>query len=134
MRRPPSTRLVFALGWSLLAACKENLQAPAPGVGPDVEGPILFILHPGQDTVVDSTGTLNVRVLAADRSPITSLNLVVVGGAFGFSPVAPNDTVVTAIFPVPLAPLKHSTFGLRAEARDALNHSTVTPTVTVTVR
>jgi len=131
---PPVTkRLAFGLAWSLLAACKENLQAPAPGIGPDLEGPIL-ILHPGQDTVVDSTGTLNVRVLAADRSKITSLNLVIIGGAFGFSPVAPNDTVATVVFPVPLAPLKHSTFGFRAEARDALNHETVTGTVTVTVR
>ncbi len=115
------------------AGCKENLNAPPPGGGPDVSGPALAV-RPGRDTTVDSLGTLTVSVAASDRSNIKELELVLIGAAFAFNPVNPADTFALVNFPIALGPLKHSSFQYYARAKDILDHETVTDSVTVTVR
>jgi hypothetical protein len=119
-----------------LAACLEadqrNPTGPLPQ-GPDREGPSLLV-SPGSDTTVDSTGTLGILVEAKDRTAVGMIELVLIGTPFAFNPVATLDTSVTVIFPVPLEPMKHSTFAFFARARDVLDFETVSDSVTVTVR
>ena len=69
-----------------------------------------------------------------DRSPIASVELYLMGGGAGFEPTAPMDTVFRATYFVSLAGLTGRTFSLGVRAVDALDHQTVTPTVTVSVR
>jgi hypothetical protein len=118
----------------LFLGCKEARTPTGPGgSGPDVTGPSL-VIRPGQDTTVDSTGTLNIRVIAADRSRIRELDLFLIGGAFGFPTLTPNDTVADVIYPVALQPYAGGSFQFYARAVDILDHETVSDTVTVTVR
>jgi len=133
VRKPRFLALGLGLGLALLGGCRENLATAPHGVGPDVEGPFV-LLRPASDTTVDSLGVLNIQVQAIDQSPIGHLDLIVVGGAFGFAPLVPNDTIVTVIYPIALGQFKHSSFQYYVVARDVLNHETATDTVTVTVR
>ncbi len=133
MKRPLDRGALAALSAVLLAACKENLSPATPsGPGPDLAGPTVQ-LSPGRDTSVTGT-TLNIGVTARDPSGIKFLNLYLVGGTFGFAPLAPNDTAVSVIYPVPLADYRGSSFGFFVRALDVLDRETVTATVTVTVR
>jgi hypothetical protein len=83
---------------------------------------------------VDPVGSLNIRVIVADRSVIKSLDLILIGGAFGFPTITPNDTILDVFFPVPLQPYSGGSFQYYARAVDILDFETVTDTVTVTVR
>ena len=114
-------------------ACKENLSAPALGVGPDTTGPLIQ-LHPAHDTLVDSTGTLLIRVGASDRSGVGLVFFNIEPAKFIIDPLAPNDTVFDGFFPITLGSYKHASFKYWVVARDILDHETVTDTVTVTVR
>ena len=116
-----------------LAACKENLGAPQMGTGPDTSGPRVQ-LSPGRDTVVDSTGTLLVRVGASDPSGVSFVQFVLEPAHYAIDPLGPNDTVFEGFFPITLSGYKHSTFRYFARTRDVLEHETVTDTVAVTVR
>jgi hypothetical protein len=116
-----------------LVACKENLSAPSLGVGPDTTGPLVQ-LHPAHDTLVDSTGTLLIRVGASDQSGVGLVFFNIEPQKFVIDPLAPNDTVFDGFFPVTLGSYKHTTFKYWVVARDILDHETVTDTVTVTVR
>lgn len=115
------------------AGCKENLSAPNLGVGPDTSGPLVQ-LHPAQDTLVDSIGTLLVRVGASDRLGVGMVLFNILPMHYVIDPLAPNDTVFDGFFPITLGTYKHSTFKYWVVARDILDHETVTDTVTVTVR
>lgn len=124
-------RAVLAL---LLLGCKEATTPLGPGgLGPDVSGPAL-VIRPARDTTTDSLGTLNIRVIAADRSLIKSVDLFLIGGAFGFPTIMPDDTVFDVTYPVPLQPYAGGSFQYFARAVDILDHETVSDTVTVTVR
>jgi hypothetical protein len=133
VNRLGAPRLVGLVAALLLGACRENLSPPVEGLGPDTQGPVVT-LRPATDTTVTAAGVLNVSVSARDRSPIVLLDFILIGATFGFSPIAPNDTVVDVNYPVPLAGLGGRSFAYRVRARDVLNHETVTGTVTVTVR
>ncbi len=126
--------LQSALLAASLLACKEARTPTGPTPeGPDVEGPEL-VIRPAQDTLVDSTGVLQILVVSRDRSNIKSIELTIIGGGFNFLPLAPNDTAFTAVFPIALNPLKNSAFSYSVRAVDVLDHETVTATVTVTVK
>lgn len=117
-----------------LVGCKEAKSLTGTGaIGADHDPP-LVLLRPAQDTTVDSTGTLLIRVTAADESRITKVELVLIGAAFSFPVVHPDTTDVAASFPVNLALFKHSSFGFFVRSSDILNHERITDTVTVTVR
>ena len=118
----------------LLAACKENLSPPSNhGQGPDNSGPEVR-LTPGADTLVDSVGTLFVRVRANDRSGIKRIEFAVTPSTFTFDPIIWADTTFDGLFAVPLNVYRQSTFSFSATAIDILDHRTDTPGVTVTVR
>ena len=125
---------VPGLALGALAACKENLSAPPVGsFGPDVSGPLVQ-LNPARDTVVDSTGTLLVRVDAHDPSGVKNVTFVVIPALSTPQPVQGSDTVLDALFPITLASYKHTSFKYYVRSSDILDHETVTDTVTVTVR
>jgi hypothetical protein len=119
---------------ALLGACRENLSPPliTPS-GPDTIGPSVS-LSPGSDTLVDSTGTLQVRVVASDPSGIKRIEFSITPAAFTFSPISWSDTLFDGSFPIPLTGFKHSTFSFSASVIDQLDRRTDTPGVTVTVR
>ena len=126
--------LLCTLLAATLMACKEARSPTGPTPqGPDVEGPEL-VLRPAIDTLVDSTGVLEILVISRDRSNIKTVDLSILGGGFTFPTLTPNDTAFTAVFPVGLNPLKNSAFRYVARAVDVLDHETVSDTVTVTVR
>ncbi len=133
MRRPWFWRCRLGCLLALVAGCRENLSAPSGGRGPDVEGPVIT-LRPGQDTLVDSTGVLNIVVGVTDRSLIATIDLRLVGGQFGFNPVMPGDSVANVVYPIALSPYSGSSFAYSVRAVDVLNYETVTDTVTVTVK
>jgi hypothetical protein len=83
---------------------------------------------------VDSIGVLTVRTLIQDRSAIGSVALQVLGLQFGFGPVVVGDTLAELYYSFALGQFKHRTFQYYVQARDILDHETVTDTVTVTVR
>ena len=117
-----------------LLACKEaRTPTGLTPQGPDVQGPDL-VIRPATDTLVDSTGVLQILVISRDRSNIKTLELTIFGGGFAFPPLAPYDTVFTAVFPITLNPLKNSSFRFIARAVDVLDYETVSDTVTVTVK
>jgi hypothetical protein len=60
---------VFCCSALAFAGCKENLSAPILGLGPDTSGPLVQ-LYPAHDTVVDSVGTMLIRVGPSDRSGV----------------------------------------------------------------
>ena len=125
--------LLAAVFLAMLVACKDARTPTGPTpLGPDVTGPELH-LRPAGDTTVDSLGTLQIIVVARDRSNIKSLSLDIIGGGFAFPPLVPNDTVFGAVFPVALGRLRNTAFRFVARATDILDHETVTDTVTVTV-
>lgn len=128
-------RALFVVGFAgLLGACKENLSpSPDNGQGPDISGPEVR-LSPGADTLVDSVGTLHVRVQANDRSGIKRIEFAVTPATFSFAPITWTDTTFDGSFSVPLAGYKHASFSFSATAIDILDHRTDTPGVTVTVR
>lgn len=96
-------------------------------------GPVVRVA-PSRDTVVDSVGTLGIRVEAHDRSHIATVDLRLVGVGFAFPTVRPADTIFMGQFQVPLAGLSGSRFGFSVRAVDVLDHATVTPTVNVSVQ
>jgi hypothetical protein len=91
-------------------------------------------LSPGRDTVVDSTGVLQVHVQVVDLARLRLVDLLVLDAQFSFSPVAPNDSVLDASFPFALSRFKHTTFRYYVRASDIFDHETVSDTVAVTVR
>ena len=116
-----------------LVACKEARSPAGPDyVGPDLVGPDLFVT-PYADTTVDSLGTLPIVVTAWDPSAIKSLRLDLIGINAAFLPLAPYDTLFTAVFPIALGSFRRTTFKFVVRASDVLDHETVTDTVTVTV-
>ena len=133
MQRPLFATCRLGLLWALLAGCKENLSAPTPGGGPDVEGPEVSFV-PAQDTLVDSTGVLSIVVRVVDRSRIAEISLRLVGTPFAFAPIAPESTVALIVYLIALEPQRGSRFSYSVRAVDVLNHETVTDTVTVTVK
>lgn len=115
-------------------ACREAKSPTGPTPqGPDNEGPEVSV-QPALDTLVDALGTLDILVVARDRSNIKRLALDITGVGYTFLPLFPNDTVFTVIFPITLSPLKNSSFAYLVRAVDVLDHVTVTDTVTVTVQ
>lgn len=125
---------MLVVGTLLCSACVENLTAPPTGTfGPDTTGPQIR-LSPRRDTTVDSIGTLLISVLATDRSGIRLLDFRLLPPTFGFTPLAPLDTVFGAAYPIALGYFKHSTFRFYVYAQDILDHETITDTVVVTVR
>ena len=125
--------LIFA-GFLLLPACRENLFVPTVPTGPqDTMGPGLQVF-PGHDTVVDSTGTLIVRVRATDISGVKEVDFDLTPPTVNFTPTAGHDTVVDVLFPIPLSAYKHSVFHYTAQGVDVLDHQAVSTTVTVTVK
>ncbi len=91
-------------------------------------------LAPALDTLVDSTGTLLVRVSASDRSGIKRIEFTITPPTSTFSPIDPADTTFDAFYPIQLATFKHSVFTFSVRAVDILDHETVTRAVAVTVR
>jgi hypothetical protein len=124
---------VFCVCALSFAGCKENLSAPNVGLVPDTSGPLVQ-LHPAQDTLVDSSGTLLVRVDASDPLGVGMVLFNIQPMHYVIDPLAPNDTVFDGFFPITLGNYKHSTLKYWVVARDILDHETVTDTVTVTVR
>ncbi len=123
-----------ALGLGAVAGCRENLSVPPPtGSGPDTSGPQVR-LSPAADTLVDSTGTLLVRVSASDRSGIRRIEFTITPPTSTFAPIDPADTAFDAFYPIQLATYKHSVFTYVVRAVDILDHETVTRAVAVTVR
>ncbi len=112
------------------AARTPFLSAPS---GPDTTAPVLR-LTPGHDTTADATGTLLLTVNAHDTHWVTRLDLVVLDGTFGFSPIMPDTTDVTVSYPIALAGLGNTSFRWFVRATDILNHQSVSDTVTVSVR
>ena len=118
----------------VLAGCKGAETSTGPGgQGPDTAGPVV-LLRPSQDTTVDPAGTLNIRVIVSDRSIIKTVDLILIGGAFGFPTLSPNDTILDVFYPVPLQAYAGGGFQFYARAVDILDQGTVSDTVTVTVR
>ena len=75
-------------------------------------------LSPGRDTVVDSTGVLQVHVQVVDLARLRLVDLL----------------VLDASFPFALSRFKHTTFRYYVRASDIFDHETVSDTVAVTVR
>ncbi len=126
------------LGVALLAglgqACSDAPTTYGAGaLGPDTSPPVVQ-LAPSHDTTVDSTGVLGISVFAHDQSWVTSVQLVLVGGAFTYPPSRPDTTDADVGFTIALANFKHSQFRWFVRATDILNYTTVTDTVTVSVR
>jgi hypothetical protein len=127
-----SGALVAGVG-GVAAGCREALSPPGPPRGPNLSAPSL-VYHPGQDTVVDSLGTLRIEVTARDESFIDSVTVVLSGASLAFPAVHPADTVFHGFFSVPLASQRHQPFSFVVVAADILGHDTTTGSVTVRVR
>jgi hypothetical protein len=127
-----SVTLVSALFLGLLG-CRENLSTPPTLSGLDTSGPVVT-LHPAHDTMVDSTGSLLVRVNAADPSGVSVLDFHLIPATVLYDPLGGSDTTLAVQYPIVLGNFKHSTFRYFAISKDVLAHQTVTDTVTVTVR
>lgn len=129
-------RALFVVGFAgLLGACKENLSPPEVGFPEGQPVPLPTVtLNPGSDTIVDSTGTLFVRVRARGPAIIKRIEFSVTPASFTFDPIPWADTAFDASFPIPLDGYRHASFSFSASAIDVLDRRTDTPGVTVTVR
>jgi hypothetical protein len=124
--------LILSAG-CLIAGCREAVTRPNP---PPVqsEGPPSLIVHPAQDTTVDSIGSLNIEVTVHDQALIDSVEVLVQGASLAFPVNRPNDTTFHALYPVPLGPLRHQAFTFTVTAGNILGYDTTTASVTVRPR
>lgn len=125
--------LVVVLAWAAWGCEEAVTPTGPPRHGPDTMPPSL-VYHPGQDTLVDSVGTLRIEVSAHDPSLIDSVTVLIEGAPITFTAVHPEDTTVLVFFPVPLGPLRHRPFSFAVVAADLLGHDTTTKSVNVRLR
>ena len=101
---------------------------PAPGSGDAAPAVVTF---PGQDTTVDSVGTLAIEVVAHDQDRIATVTMEISGASIAFPSDTVDDTVFDAVYTVALGSLRHRPFGFRVEAGNILGRDTVTDSVHV---
>ena len=130
----PGVWLGVALGWLVfLWGCREAVTRPnAPPGGS--EGPPTLIVHPAQDTTVDSIGTLEIDVTVSDPALIDSVAIQFQGAPLAFPPAFPNDTAYHALYPVGLGALHHQPFSFVVSAANVLGYDTATASVNVRLK
>ncbi len=116
-------------GWG----CREAVTRPNPlPVG--TQSPPLLVVHPAQDTTVDSIGTLNIDVTVSDVVLLDSVAIVFQGAPLAFPPAFPNDTAYHALYAVPLGSLRHQPFSFVVSAANVLGLDTATASVNVRLK
>lgn len=113
--------------------CRDAVTRPnTPVAGGDAAPQV--IVHPAQDTTVDSIGTLDIDVAVHDRTVIDSVAVLLQGAPLGYSAFHPNDTTFEAVIQVPLAALHHQPFSYAVTAANILGRDTTTASINVRVR